>query len=404
MNTTINKTQTWCSMWGNAVSIAEHRPESYAKDITLRYPVYAPFDGTALRFTFDNYCGSEPVSITKATVSIADCDSIHCDNIAGKSDLSCPMLESAITQITFGGNTCVTLSAHGRIVSDAISFPVRTGQTLCVNLYFADFTLMQSAVLITGPLSKGFFSLGDQTSVEILSPVTSKTTNWFYFLSNIDILTSPDNHAVICYGDSITAQAWPDELTLRLKQEVKNHTSIIRRAASGTRILRQYDCITYASYGLKGINRFSHEIPTAGADTIIIQQGINDIIHPVGSDINLFRPMSDLPTAEELIDGLKWYTDQAHALGLSVYIGTLLPIEGWRTYAPFREELKNQVNEWIRSADGFEGCIDFDLALRDTCHPTAFKSGYDSGDHLHPSEAGYRAMADAVSASASFLY
>lgn len=402
MNTTINKTQTWCSMWGNAVSIAEHRPESYAKDITLRYPVYAPFDGTALRFTFDNYCGSEPVSITKATVSIADCNSIHCDNITGKSDLSCPMSESATAQITFGGNTSVTLSAHGRIVSDDISFPVKTGQTLCVNLYFADFTLMQSAVLITGPLSKGFFSLGDQTSAGCLSPDTSKTTNWFYFLSNIDILTSPDNHAVICYGDSITAQAWPDELTLRLKQEGKHHTSIIRRAASGTRILRQYDCITYASYGLKGSNRFSHEIPTAGADTIIIQQGINDIIHPVGRDINLFRPMSDLPTAEELINGLKWYADQAHALGLSVYIGTLLPIEGWRTYAPFREELKNQVNEWIRSVEGFEGCIDFDLALRDTCHPTSFKSGYDSGDHLHPSDAGYRAMADAV--SASFLY
>ena len=84
MNTTINKNQTWCSMWGNAVSIAEHRPESYAKDITLRYPVYAPFDGTALRFTFDNYCGSEPVSITKATVSIADCD-FNCDDITKKN-------------------------------------------------------------------------------------------------------------------------------------------------------------------------------------------------------------------------------------------------------------------------------------------------------------------------------
>ena len=140
-----------------------------------------------------------------------------------------------------------------------------------------------------------------------------------------------------------------------------------------------------------------HEIPTAGADTIIIQQGINDIIHPVGTDINPFRPMSDLPTAEELIDGLKWYTDQAHSLGLSVYIGTLLPIEGWRTYAPFREELKNKVNEWIRQADGFEGCIDFDLAVRDSTNPAAFKAGYDSGDHLHPSSAGYKAMADAVS-------
>lgn len=160
---------------------------------------------------------------------------------------------------------------------------------------------------------------------------------------------------------------------LRLLREGKKHTSVIRRAASGTRILRQYDCITYDSYGLKGSNRFSHEIPTFGADTIIIQQGINDIIHPVGCDINPFRPMSDLPTAEELIDGLKWYVDQAHALGLSVYIGTLLPIEGWRTYAPFREELKNQVNEWIRLTDGFEGCIDFDLAVQDPDHPAHSK-------------------------------
>lgn len=312
MNTTINKNQTWCSMWGNAVSIAEHRPESYAKDITLRYPVYAPFDGTALRFTFDNYCGSEPVSITKATVSIADCD-FNCDDITRKINLSCPMQESATAQITFSGNSSVTIAAHERIISDDIFFQVQAGQTLCVNLYFADFTLMQSAVLITGPLSKGFFSLGDQTSAGRLPLDTSKTTNWFYFLSNIDILTSPDNHAVICYGDSITAQAWPDELMLRLLREGKKHTSVIRRAASGTRILRQYDCITYDSYGLKGSNRFSHEIPTSGADTIIIQQGINDIIHPVGCDINPFRPMSDLPTAEELIDGLKWYVDQALA-------------------------------------------------------------------------------------------
>lgn len=294
------------------------------------------------------------------------------------------------------------MEAHQTAVSDPVSFPVKKGMTLTVSLYFADFTLMQSAVLVTGPLSKGFFSLGDQTHAKSLPMNDTKTTNWFYFLSNIDILTSPDNHAVICYGDSITAQAWPDELMLRLLREGKKHTSVIRRAASGTRILRQYDCITYDSYGLKGSNRFSHEIPTSGADTIIIQQGINDIIHPVGCDINPFRPMSDLPTAEELIDGLKWYVDQAHALGLSVYIGTLLPIEGWRTYAPFREELKNQVNEWIRLTDGFEGCIDFDLAVQDPDHPAAFKAGYDSGDHLHPSGTGYKAMADAV--PKSFLY
>lgn len=393
MNTTINKNQTWCSMWGNAVSIAEHRPESYAKDITLRYPVYAPFDGTALRFTFDNYCGSEPVSITKATVSIADCD-FNCDDITRKINLSCPMQESATAQITFSGNSSVTIAAHERIISDDIFFQVQAGQTLCVNLYFADFTLMQSAVLITGPLSKGFFSLGDQTSAGRLPLDTSKTTNWFYFLSNIELMTSEENHTVICYGDSITAGAWPDYLTLLARENPDNHTAFIRRATSGSRVLRQYECITYDSYGLKGTNRFPHEIPTTGADTVIIQQGINDIIHPVGIETNPFRPMSDLPTVKELIDGYRYYIEEAKKLHLKVYMGTLLPIFGWRTYATFRDDLRNELNAWIRSAKEIDGCIDFDLALRGSENPSAFREGFDSGDHLHPSSKAYQAMAE----------
>lgn len=388
----MNQTK-WTSMWGNAVSIAEHRPESYAKNITLRYPVYAPFGGEALRFTFDNYCGSESVTITKATVSLAACD------ITEKVGLSCPISADTVTDITFSDEASVTISAHERVVSDAVSFSVPAGATLCVSIYFSNFTLMQSAVLITGPLSKGYFSLGDETGSMELPLDTTKTTNWFYFLSNIDILTSTENHAVICYGDSITAQSWPDYLALRLKQEGYSHTSVIRRAASGTRVLRQYDCITYDSYGLKGSNRFHHEIPTAGADTLIIQQGINDIIHPVGTDINPFRPMSDLPTATELIDGLKWYVEQARNYDYKVYMGTLLPIYGWRTYAPFREDLKNEINEWIRSTKDIDGCIDFDMALRDEAKPAAFRDGYDSGDHLHPSASAYKKMAEIVPVS-----
>lgn len=135
------------------------------------------------------------------------------------------------------------------------------------------------------------------------------------FFKNIDIQTSEANHALLCYGDSITAQAWPDYLTLRLKEGGLCHTSVIRRTTSGSRVLRQYDCITYDSYGLKGTNRFRHEIPNSGADTLIIQQDINDIIHPVGIALTPFRPMSDLPTAEELIGGLKWYVDGAKKAG-----------------------------------------------------------------------------------------
>lgn len=380
----------WVSMWGNAVSIAEHRPESYAKDLTLRYPIYAPFAGDALRFTLDNYCGTEPVTITKAMVALAAFD------LTETNSLSCPILPSTLATITFDGADTVTLGAKERITSDAITFPVPAGATLCVSLYFSDFTSMQSAVLITGPLSKGYFSFGNQTSTGELPMDTTKSTNWFYFLSNVSIQTSVKNHALICYGDSITAQAWPDDLMLRLRKEGICNTSVIRRAASGTRILREYKCITYDSYGLKGTNRFLHEVPTDGASSIIIQQGINDIIHPVGTDVNPFRPMSDLPTAQELIDGLKWYIESAHQMGLQVYLGTLLPIYSWRTYAPFREELKNEINDWIRSTNEIEGYIDFANALCDSKNPAAFRSEYDSGDHLHPSKAGYQKMAELI--------
>ena len=106
--------------------------------------------------------------------------------------------------------------------------------------------------------------------------------------------------------------------------------------------------------------------------------------------------MSDLPTASELINGLKWYIEESRNLNYKVYMGTLLPFKGWRTYAPFREDLRNEVNAWIRTTRDIDGCIDFDLALRDEKDPSAFRLGYDSGDHLHPSAKAYKAMADIV--------
>ena len=368
-------TMHWASVWGNAVSIAENRPESYSKNITLRYPIYTQFGGTALRLTFDNYCGTEPITISKTTVQV----------------------DGAFYQVLFGGQAGVTIPAGEKAVSDELPCTVVPQTTFDVSFYLADYTQMRSVVFTCGPISEGSYALGDQTETPEFPIDISRTTHYFYFLTNVSVYTSTKNRTVVCFGDSITAQDWPDYLTVRCIQEGYDHTAIIRRATSGSRILREYDCITYESYGLKGDRRFPHEVPADGADTVLIQQGINDIIHPVGTEVNPFRPMSDLPTVEELIEGLKYYIREARSYGYKVYIGTLLPIEGWRTYAPFREEMRQAYNEWIRTTDLIDGCVDFDKAVRDPENPTAFLKKYDSGDHLHPSVAGYKAMAAAVS-------
>ena len=370
----------WVTVWGNATSVAERRPANYAKNITLRYPLKCAFGGDAVRLHFSNFCGTEPVTLSAVSLAPAI------------SDREINLKDAAL--VTFGGKESVTIGAGEEIFSDEIPFRVKPQETVSVSVYLKDFTLMRSAVVITGPLSKGFFSVGNCVFSSVLPLERTRTTDTFYFLTGLDLFTEDCARAVICYGDSITAQSWPDYLAGLCMDDPYNKTAVIRRAASGTRILREYDCITYESYGLCGKNRFEREISSvSGADTVIIQQGINDIIHPVGTEVNPFRPMSDLPTVSELSEGIKNYVDIAKKHSLKVYTGTLLPIFGWRTYAPFREEMRNAFNEWIR---GRKDCtlIDFDALLRDKRNPSAFAQGYDSGDHLHPSEEAYKKMAE----------
>lgn len=364
------KYNKWVTAWGSAVSISENRPESIGKNITLRYPIHLPFDGDQLKIAFDNFCGIEDVTITKATFLYKGC----------------------FYPIYFSHNESISIEPGKKIFSDLLPCDIEANTTGYISFYLADYTSLRSSVFLLGPLSEGIYAIGDCTNVENIDISISRKTNIYYFLTDVLIHTSENKHAIVCFGDSITAQAWPDYLTLSCS-DTYSDASVIRRAASGSRLLRQYSCITYESYGLSGHNRFEHEVPTEGADILIIQQGINDIIHPVGEDINPFRPMSDLPTVEEMIDELKHYITLARSYGYKIYIGTLLPIEGWRTYAPFREEMRNKYNDWIRNTDLIDGCIDFDKALLDPTNPSSFLKDFDSGDHLHPSLLGYETMA-----------
>ena len=368
----------WVACWGNATSITDRREAVYSKDITLRYPIHMCFSGSKLRLRFSNLTGTEPITLSKVCVAIQ-----------GDSYTPIP--------VTFSQHRSTQILPGCEIESDETPIIVTAGNTLDVSIYLADCTQMNAGTLITGPLSKGKYSYGDFAEQQELPLNLTRNTNWFYFLNTIDILTDAKNHALVCYGDSITAQSWPDYLALRAWNSGYRNVSIIRRAVSGTRILRQYDCITYQAYGLKGATRFPIEMNVAGADAVIIQHGINDIIHPVGVETNIFRPWSDMPTCQDLIDGTtSIYISHARALGLKVWSGTLLPIYGWRTYNEDRDILRNAFNQWLRTSPLFDGCIDFDLAVRDPQHPASFAPGFDSGDHLHPSESAYEAMANAV--------
>lgn len=363
----------WVACWGNATSITDQKEAMYAKNITLRYPIRMVFDGCALRLHFSNLTGTEPVTLSKVYIEQ--------------------------TTVTFDGEKSVLIEPGKEVTSDEIAYETKAGTDVNVSVYLGEFTQMNAGVLITGPLSRGQYAYGDHVLEEELPADDTRNTNWFYFLNTVDVLTKAENHAFICYGDSITAQSWPDDLAIRLWNEGIRNVAIIRRAVSGTRILRQYDCITYAAYGLKGATRFPIEMEAAGADAVLIQHGINDIIHPVGVEVNQFRPWSDMPTSADLIAGVEdIYIQYAKEKGYKVYGGTLLPVYGWRTYAPFREEIKNEFNHWIRTTDKFDGYVDFEEAVRDENHPEAFAEGNDSGDHLHPSEKAYEIMAGAIPA------
>lgn len=367
----------WVACFGNATSITDRKESTYAKNLTLRYPIHMCFSGNKLRFHFSNLTGTEDVVLSEA----------------------CVTSPRNITEITFNGEKKGLIPAGKELLSDEISLDVFAGDLLEISLYFENFTQMNSGTHIKGPLSGGFFTYGNFTHAKELPTQLTRKTNWYFFLNTIDIFTEEKNHALICFGDSITAEDWPDYLTLRCKQEGYNNISIIRKAVSGTRILREYNCITYAAYGLKGSTRFPIEMNVAGARGVIIQHGINDIIHPVGIENNPFRPWSDMPTAMDLQMGVRdIYVKHARSLNLKVYSGTLLPFFGWRTYNENRDSIRNTFNEWLRTAPEFDNCIDFDKAVRNENEPLKFAEGFDSGDHLHPSSKAYKAMANCVPA------
>ena len=337
--------------------------------------------GSALKFHFSNLFGKEDAILTKASVGIAN---------GPKMD------PHRWVPLTFGGQQRVTLAAGAGAVSDVCDLEFEAGECLCLNLYFGEFTQ-----LITGHSGGDAFHgrwvcNGDQTEATELPATEYIEGDVFPFIHTVEALVPENCYSIVTFGDSITAQTWPDRLKRRIEEELgRKDVAIVRKAIGGSRVLREYPCDLYRQYGPRGLDRFEREVCLPGVKKVFILHGINDIIHP-SNEGKPFRPLSDQPTAEELIEGLTFYINKAHEYGIAVFLAPILPFEGWRTYNEEKEAIRQKVNYWIYREAPVEGVLPFELALLDPENPLALHKEYDSGDHLHPSGDGAQAMADSI--------
>jgi lysophospholipase L1-like esterase len=231
-------------------------------------------------------------------------------------------------------------------------------------------------------------------------PTAGKIQSWF-LLSRVDVVTPDAVGAVVAFGDSITDgfrstsdtnNRWPDHLARRLSAQGLK-MGVLNAGIGGNRVVSEailppgFDTRAVGA-GINALARFEHHVlAQAGVTHVIVMEGINDIGN---------ARQNPTPTAADLIAGHRQLIEQAHVRGLKIYGATLTPFWGAAYYTEVGEAKRQALNEWIRSGKAYDGVIDFDKATRDPSDPKKFLAAYDSCDYLHPSDAGYKAMADAI--------
>ena len=383
----------WVGTWATAVTerarsapaVAATGPATAAPanltDSTLRQIVHTSVGGDRVRVVFSNVYGKTALFVGAAHVAVRDKDEA--------------ISSSAARALTFAGNAGTKIPAGGVIVSDPASLSVPALSDLAIDVYLrGDRVELPSPLTVHGGARQTNYisTPGNHTGVAAL-PVASTTPSWF-FLSRVEVSSPSAATAVVTLGDSITDgynstpdrnSRWPDYLASRLA-DPKNGSAmgVLNVGIDGNRVLSD-------GLGVNALARFDRDVlAQTGATHLVVLQGINDIGLERGD------PRA---TAAELIAGHRQLITRARSQGLKVYGITLLPFEGTTIpnyFTPEGEATRQAFNAWMRTSHEYDAVIDGDAALRDPGHPTTLLPAYDSGDHLHPSDTGYKAMAAAI--------
>ncbi|MGW0772463.1 SGNH/GDSL hydrolase family protein [Streptomyces sp. NPDC002835] len=339
---------------------------------SARNVVHTSIGGTAARVTFSNLYGTEPLRITGASLAVR----------AGAGPAA---VEGSLRRITFGGAYEVTVDPGGRIVSDAVVLRIPYDDDLLVSVH----TPGPGGPVTTHPyaLQTSYVADGDATQDETGAEYEDRTSSWHH-ITAVDVLTSQARGAIVAVGDSITDgalstpgsnQRWPDILADRLG----GRYGVLNQGISGNRLLEY-------GRGPSTLERFDRDVlARSGARTVIVAIGINDVLRAPHA-----------PTAANVTAGLTELADRAHARGWRVIGSTLTPCGGHPRCTASAQAERLKINTAIRSDGIFDAVVDFDAALRDPYAPGRMRPVYDSGDHLHPSDAGYVRMGSVVDVGA----
>ncbi|WP_432494867.1 SGNH/GDSL hydrolase family protein [Kineococcus gypseus] len=388
----------WVGTWANVPTAVPASGVAVLQDQTVRQVLHASIGGRRLQLRFTNEFGETPLVIGEAHVGLRAPGGSGTDVQPGTD-----------RRITFGGSTSTTVPAGSPLLSDPVQLDLPDGGDLVVSIHLPEATPVTTVHAF--PYQDNVVAAGNVTAAPSVTPTA--TVGQWYFLSGVSVMVPERERAaaIVALGDSITDGAettrganrrWPDLLAERLRQERRlPERGVLNKGVSGNRLLHDPNppagspAEGYAAFfGESALRRFDRDVAAQpGAEYLVVLLGVNDLGHPGTS-----APESETVTAQQIIDAHRQLIARAHQLGIKAIGGTILPFKDDTLgfYSEENEAARQQVNRWIRTSGEYDAVVDFDAAVRDPRDPQRLDARYDSGDHLHPNDAGMRAMAEAV--------